>query len=168
MGIAISLREYLDGQGIPYDALSHRRTGCAARSAAASHIPIGSMAKAVVLCSGSGYLLAVVPASRQVNLDQVGRCAEQPVTLATEDEFIPLFPDCERGAVPPIGSAYGLRTIVDDSLEDRDDIYFEAGDHRTLVHITRENFHQLMRTVDHGKISLDVTRRDDDPAYFGA
>lgn len=168
MGIALSIQQYLDGQSVSYDALKHRPTGCAVRSASVSHVPVDKVAKAVVLSSRSGYVLAVVPASRRVNLDGVGHCLEQPVALATEDELTPLFPDCQRGAVPPIGAAYGLRTVIDDSLATIDDIYFEAGDHRTLVHVAGRDFYRLMRTFSHGRISLPETRNGGSDGYCGA
>ena len=153
MAIALSLQQYLDGQSVPYEAMKHRPTGCAARSASVSDVPIDNMAKAVVLSSQAGYIVAIVPASRHVDLDRVGRCLAQPGALAMEDELAPLFPDCETGAIPPIGAAYGLRTVVDDSLAASDDIYFEAGDHRTLIHVAGRDFCHLMRTVSHGRIS---------------
>ena len=168
MGIAISLEQYLNGQGISYEALTHKHTDCAARSATASHIPIDSMAKAVVLSSRDGYILAVVPASQQVGLANVGRCIKQPVALATEKEIVPLFPDCEPGAIPPVGAAYGLRAVVDDRLEQMRDVYFEAGDHRTLVHVKGDDFHRLMRTVSHGPICTEYDAAEDDTGYWGA
>ncbi len=46
-----------------------------------------------------------------------------------------IIADCEDGTVPPTGAAYGMNTIVDKSMDKVDDVYFEAGDHRTLVHL---------------------------------
>ncbi len=66
------------------------------------------------------------------------------MSLATEEEISELFPDCETGAVPVIGAAYGIRTAVDDALEGLDDIYFKDGDHRSLVHVSGDRFHRLM------------------------
>ncbi len=158
MGIAITLSQYLSDRAITYDCVEHKRTGCAIRSAEASHVPADSVAKAVVLRRRDGYILAVLPASRQVLLDEVGGWLKQPVGLATEDEIAALFPDCEPGAVPPIAAAYGLRSLVDESLEAIPDVYFEAGDHRTLVHVSGEQFHKLMEKVPHGHIAEKVTR----------
>jgi Ala-tRNA(Pro) deacylase len=168
MGIALTLQQYLDHHRVAYDCVEHKRTGCSTRSAEVSHVPSDCMAKAVVLRRRDGYVLAVVPASCQVKLDEVGGLLHQPVGLATEDEIAPLFPDCERGAVPPIAEAYGLPSLVDEALEGRADIYFEAGDHRTLVHLSGEQFRALMRQVPHGRIGSAPGRGDDEFAYSGA
>ena len=41
---------------------------------------------------------------------------------------------------------------MDDSLEGFDDIYFEGGDHRTLVRLKGREFHRLMTDVPHARI----------------
>ena len=168
MGIALTLEQYLDRQGIAYDAETHDRTDCAAESAAASNVDIDCMAKAVVLSTRNDHVVAVVPASRKVELAKAGGCIGQPVALATEADLAKLFPDCDAGAIPPVGAAYGLRTVIDDSLEEHQDLYFEAGDHRTLIHVTGDEFHRLMRTVPHGQICTASTTPPDGTIYFGA
>lgn len=168
MAIAITLQQYLTAQGVTYDCLEHRRTGCAISSAEASHVPADCLAKAVVLRRRNGYILAVIPASRQVKLEDVGEYLHQPVGLATEDEIAPLFPDCEPGAVPLFAAAYGLRSLVDESLEAQRDIYFEAGDHRTLVHISGEHFQKLMCKVPHARICAELLPDDEAFYYSGA
>lgn len=153
MGITITLQQFLEAQSVPYEVLEHRRTGCSQRTADASHIPSECLAKGVVVRHKDGYLLTIVPASRQVQLEEVGRLLERPVALASEDEVSALFPDCEHGAVPPIAAAYGLAAIVDASLEGQEHIYFEGGDHRALVHVAGAQFHRMMEKVPHGQFS---------------
>ena len=63
--------------------------------------------------------------------------------LASEDEVISLFGDCDTGAIPPIGAAYDVPVIVDESLGDAADVYFEGGDHKTLVHVSGKDFRSL-------------------------
>ena len=103
MGIAISLKEYLEARDVAFDCVSHRRTSRSLESAVVSHISAERMAKAVVLRHRDGYVMTVLPASRSLNIDDVGGWLQQPVALATEDEIAPLFPDCEFGAIPPLG-----------------------------------------------------------------
>lgn len=153
MGIALTLKQYLDDSGIEYDVTTHKKTSTSSSTAEACHISGDSLAKGVVVKRDKGYLLVVVPASRQVELEKLGRWLRQQVELATEDEISELFCDCEKGAIPPVGAPYGLRAVVDETLEGRNDIYFEGGDHRTLVHLTGDQFQCLMEKVPHERFS---------------
>lgn len=149
MTTAITLEQYLDGSGITYDVVPHPPTACSRETAEVSHISANKLAKAVVLRGDNGYLLAVLPASRRLKWKSLTDCLDQNVTLATEDEIAWLFPDCEIGAVPPVGQAYGIDTIVDDSIAEQPDIYFEGGDHSTLVHMARPAFDRLTESARH-------------------
>ena len=153
MGIALSLEQYLDGRGVPYDVMTHERTLCSSATAHASSIPEDNLAKGVLIRRDDGYLLAIVPASSHVQIEALANWLQQPIELATETEASMIFGDCELGSVPPVAGAYGLTAVMDDSLEGNDDIYFEGGDHRTLVHVTGRNFHLLMADVPHAHIS---------------
>ena len=153
MTIARTLKQYLEDQGIEYDVLTHEETECSSRTAQVSHIPGDRLAKGVLVKRAKGYLLAIVPASRQLELERLGEWLKQPVSMATEEEVSGLFKDCERGAVPPIGPAYGIRTVIDDSFDDLDDVYFEGGDHRTLVHMSGDQFQRLTEKIPHDPFS---------------
>ena len=151
MSTALTLAQYLDRNGIVYDVLPHAPTMSSLRTAKTSHIPANELAKAVVLKKNGGYLLAVLPASQQVEWQTLRRQFNQNVALATEDEIAWLFPDCAPGAVPPFGEAYGIETVVDDSIAEQADIYLEGGDHATLVHLAGPAFCKLMAHAQHGR-----------------
>jgi Ala-tRNA(Pro) deacylase len=76
------------------------------------------------------------------------------VDLAPEDEIDQLFRDCAHGAVPPVGACYGLDVIVDDSIDEKPDIYLEGGDHQTLIHMSHAQFARLMADARHGHFSV--------------
>ncbi len=81
---------------------------------------------------------------------QLARHQDRPHTL----DFIErLFEDCELGAIPPVGKPYGMEMIVDDSLNEQPDVYFEAGDHTSLIHVNAMAFHRLMAEARHGRFS---------------
>ena len=42
---------------------------------------------------------------------------------------------------------------MDDSLEGFDDIYFEGGDHTSVVHLKGSDYYRLMAGVPHAPIS---------------
>ena len=60
------------------------------------------------------------------------------------------------GAVPPTGPAYDLETLVDEELDKQPEVYFESGDHRTLVHVTGDGFQRLMSEAQHTLFSHHV------------
>jgi len=152
MGIALTLQEYLSNRSITYDVMTHELTKSSTRTAQASHIPGDRLAKGVVLTKEGGFVMAVLPASCKLQLAAIEQMLHCPVNLATEDEISSIFLDCEPGAVPPIGAAYALDSVVDESLEAQTDLYLEGGDHRSLIHISHEQFHDLMKDVPHGHI----------------
>lgn len=153
MAIAGTLQRYLDDHDVSFDVITHSKTGSSTRSAQSSHISGNNLAKGVVLKSQGNYIMAVLPATDQVALDKMQDFVAGPVSLASESEASRLFPDCEEGAMPALAVAYGLPAVVDDDLSGRADIYFEGGDHRTLVHISGDQFDRLMAEVPHGRLS---------------
>ncbi len=154
MAIATSLRAYLDAQGVAYEIISHKPAMTALAAARSAGIDGACMAKAVVLEDESGrYVLALVPASHHLRLRELDRTLERHVGLATEKELPAIFSDCALGAVPPMGAPYGVEVVVDDSLSGQRDIYFEGGDHCTLVHVQGHDFARLTADARHGCFS---------------
>ncbi len=152
MSIAPQLRQYLDEAKAEYDIVAHRPTQSALDSARSANIPAECVAKAVLLdTADDDHLLAVLPADRKVELNELRSELGSKPRLSDEAKIGRLFRDCEVGAVPPVG--YGVTTIVDDALDQLPDVYFEAGDHKSLVHMKRDQFTQLTRGARHGQFS---------------
>jgi len=144
MAIAATVSNYLVAQGVEYDVLTHPHSATSGESAQAAHVPGSRLAKSVILEDEQGYLMVVLPSSRQVNLQELHRQLNRNLVLATENELGGLFSDCEIGALPPIGTAYGVETVVDDAIAEQPDIFFEAGDHEQLIHVSAETFQSLL------------------------
>lgn len=144
MSVSPTIQTYLEKKGVAFDLMLHDRAVTAQRIARVAHIPGAELAKGVLLKSDHGYLVAVVPASHQIDLAELSHRLDERLGLASEDEASRMFPDCDPGAVPALGTAYDMRTIVDKRLDGIEDIYFEAGDHTTLVHVKRDAFARLM------------------------
>lgn len=100
-----------------------------------------------------GYMLAVLPASHYLRISDLRNQLGADVEMAKEAEIDPLFPDCAHGAVPAFGHCYALPVIVDDSIEAQPEIYMEAGDHETLIHMDHAQFAHLMANARHGRFS---------------
>lgn len=153
MTIATRLKNYIESAGVPYDIVAHQRTSTSQQSAVAAHVPGSRMAKGVVIHHELGYALAVVPSTHRVELGALQDLMDKRLGLASEDETGSLFQDCDVGAIPPIGAAYGVPVILDESINDAADIYFEGGDHKTLVHVSGRDFRNLTREATRARFS---------------
>lgn len=154
MAISPRLRNFLTENEIPYEIIWHAQTSTSQNSASAAHIPDKNMAKPVILEDNDGYLMAVIPANQHVKIRELNRTLNRNMGLATEWELQQLFEDCLIGAIPPIGQAYGIRMVIDDSLLQCTDVYFEAGDHEELVHIKGSSFRKLMQDTPHTNLCM--------------
>ena len=153
MGIAITLAQYLAERGVNYDVVKHPHAVTASESAETSHISPKRLAKAVVIKGDDGFMLAVLPASSHIQFDQLRKQLGADVGMASEEQIETLFLDCEPGAVPALGAAYGLKVIVDESLTNEPEIYLEGGDHASLVHISGSTFQKLLADARHARFT---------------
>jgi Ala-tRNA(Pro) deacylase len=156
MAISISLKDFLDQHSIQYDLVPHKYTSNSLSAAHAAHIPGDRVAKSVLLQDDFGYMMAVLPATHRISLSDLKMHTHRQLALADENEISEIFSDCELGAIPPVGEAYGMETIVDDSIAEQSDIYLEAGDHEVLIHMESEQFADLMESADHSRFSVHI------------
>ena len=156
MAIAITLKNYLDSMGAHYEVVAHAPTHSSLQTARAAHVPPEHLAKPVILEDDDGYLMAVVPSNRQVRLGELSKQMSRHLRLATENELRDLFRDCALGAIPPLGTAYGLETVMDDTLPLQEDVWFEAGDHEDLIHMQGAEFASLMQRAQHHHFSKEL------------
>ena len=156
MTIAAKLERHLAEQQTEYELLSHPHTGSSHETAEAAHVPEDHIAKGVLVRGGEDYYLAVIPADRWLKMGAVNHELSRDLELASEKELGAIFPDCEVGAVPPIGKAYGIETLLDDSLASLANVYFEAGDHEHLVHTSGDEFTRLFGGSRHGYYHYDA------------
>ena len=156
MAMAMTLQDYLGRWGVEYDVLPHPHTVSSLETAEAAHVPGDQLAKCVMMEDYRGYLMVVVPASHQVEFSMLDDELDRRLELAAEEELADIFTDCELGAIPPLGEAYGVDVAIDDSLVNCDDVYFEAGDHAELIHLRGEDFRDLMAGAEHGRYSIHL------------
>jgi Ala-tRNA(Pro) deacylase len=149
MTVSPTLQKYLD-QTVTYDLIPHDPTMSSTRTAEACHVSGDALVKGVVLRRDGDYMMAILPASHHLHLSALKSQLGHKVDLASEEEIVRLFADCERGAIPPVGECYGLDVIVDDSIDGQREIYMEGGDHATLIRLDREQFARLTAKAWHG------------------
>jgi Ala-tRNA(Pro) deacylase len=143
MSVAEKLRAHLARKHVNFDLAPHRRTINARSSARAVQISPGCVAKSVLVRTRDSYYLAVLPASRHISWSKLSKSLGETCALATEKELDQLFEDCAPGAIPAVGECYGIDVIIETSICEPPDLYFEGGDHRTLVHVSQAQFVEL-------------------------
>ncbi|WP_114286293.1 aminoacyl-tRNA deacylase [Candidatus Halocynthiibacter alkanivorans] len=150
MTIAARLEQHLNARGLPFDTVPHPYAATATECAEAAHVPGDHLAKSVLIHMEEGPMLAVLPSNHQVDLSALQAMMHRRLGLAAESEMRELFDDCDLGAAPAVGQAYDVRTVLDNSLTGLDKIWFEAGDHKTLVEMRGKDFDTLMQGAEHG------------------
>lgn len=142
---AKKLKEFLDSKGVKYESVSHSLAYSAQRVAASAHISGKELAKTVIVRVDGEFAMAVLPASCRVHLGHLkSALSASHAELATEAEVEKLFPDCEKGAVPPFGNLYDLDVYVAEQLTGDEEIVFSAGTHKELMRTSYKDFARLV------------------------
>ena len=133
MTISARLKHHLDAEGIPYLMIKHPYAPTAAECAESAHVPGDHLAKSVLIHLEEGPMVAVVPSNHHVDLSQLQSIIDRRLGLAPEEEVTEVFDDCDLGAAPCIGEAYGVPSVSDARLTGLDQGWFDAGDHPSVV-----------------------------------
>jgi Ala-tRNA(Pro) deacylase len=144
MSIATRLQWYLGKTHADYEEVRHAHTGSSREAAVQAHVREEQVAKCVLLEDERGYVNALLPANRFVSLKRIRDELDRELEFATESEIGEIFFDCDIGAIPGMSEPYGIPTIVDQTLLDQTDVYFESGDHETLLHMSHSEFARMM------------------------
>jgi Ala-tRNA(Pro) deacylase len=123
------IHDFLRSRGVWFEALLHQPASSSAKRARNARVTGHRVAKAVLLRMGDSFVLAVLPACLRIDLDKLSQVVGLPaaeIRLATPDELLAMFPDCEPGVVPPFGGLYGLSTLVDSGFSEVGDIVVSA------------------------------------------
>lgn len=138
------MKRFLDDNRIAYRCTPHSTTYRAMDTAAAAGVPPYRVAKAVIVMINHSPVMVVIPTDTTVNLTRLGEAASAYAAwLAPEQELALCFPDCQAGAVPPLGNLWGLRVYADESLAANDRIAFNAGTHEELLEMSWSDFVEL-------------------------
>jgi len=140
--------EFLDGSSVRYIRITHSPAFTAQEVAESVHIPGRYMAKTVVVRVENGFALAVVPATKDADLEALRRqIGASDAKLAEEADFIDRFVGCKLGAAPPFGNLFGIDTYIDRDLARLDEIAFQAGTHTDVILMNTSDYLRLVRPV---------------------
>lgn len=141
---AKKLKQFLEDRGVKYASIEHSPAYTASVVAKSAHISGSDFAKTVIVKIEAEMAMVVLPAHRKIVLSELRELlASDRVELASEDEFINRFPDCELGAMPPFGNIYGMNVYLEHSLTKYPEIAFNAGTHREVIKMSTNEYLRL-------------------------
>ncbi len=143
---AAKVKAYLDSKGIKYVSILHSPAFTAPEIAHSAHVSGRDFAKTVIVMIEDEMAMVVLPASRRLVLSDLREMLDTShVRLASEAEFKDRFPDCELGAMPPLGNLYGMKTYLSGELAEEREIAFNAGSHTEIIKLSYADFEQLVQ-----------------------
>lgn len=144
-----NLEKYLKRARVPYEIRKHPATMTAGELAQRENVDGHQVAKVVVVREKGRYFMLVIPASYFVDLEMAREITGHPrLHLATEPELHEIFPDCDVGAMPPLGNLYNLPVYLEKDLTEDGEIEFNGGSHEEAV---RMKFNDYMN-ITHPKV----------------
>ena len=145
MPLSNKLIKFLEEKKVSYKLLRNETAYTAQEVAHAVHISGKELAKTIIAHADGKFVMAVLPAPHRVNFKSLKQVLKaKDVRLATEDELKQLFPDCELGAMPPIGPLYNLPVYVAKPLSEDKEIAFNACTHVDAVKMSYSDFEKLV------------------------
>lgn len=119
--------------GVTFTQLHHDPAFTSEEAAAARGTALHSGAKALIVKGGADFLMCVMPADLSLDSNAVRKLLRlRRLRFATREEVFSLT-RLTSGAIPPLGSLFGLPTTCDERLAENERINFNAGSHSDSV-----------------------------------
>jgi Ala-tRNA(Pro) deacylase len=141
----MTVAAFLEERRCQFERVPHQPTYSAQRMAHEIHVSGREVAKAVLLRGkrDAEFIMAVLPANMHVDPARVSQLIGRKVEMATEFDIAAHCPDCDFGELPPFGSQYGMKTLVDSSLAEDEEIVFSGGTHQEAIRMPFDEYDRI-------------------------
>ena len=145
MTVSHRLRSLFEEENVDYELMVHSESYTAQEKAAGMHIPGAQLAKVVMARADGKLAMLVISADQNIDFGKAKSVlGAKEVTLAKEEDFADLFPDCDLGAMPPFGNLYDIPVWVDKDLAQQESIVFNACTHYEAARIAYSDYERLV------------------------
>ncbi len=141
-----------------FELTRHDPVTTSAEAAAVRGAALRSGAKAMLVKTRAGLVLAVLPGDRKVDWKLLAPLVGGKGARFATDEELREATGLSKGAVPPLGALFGLRTIYDAGLLEVEVVNFNAGTQTESVAMARDDLIRI------GAERWRRSRRPDRPA----
>ena len=142
------LQRFLEDEQVPHQITTHGPAFTAQQIAQSVHVSGHTYAKAVILVADGEVVMAVLPATHDVDIDVFAQAiGVQKVCLANEPDLAEPFPGCELGAIPPFGNLWGVPVYLAQMLAEQESLTFNAGTFTEVMTIPMDHYLRVVRPV---------------------
>jgi HD-like signal output (HDOD) protein/prolyl-tRNA editing enzyme YbaK/EbsC (Cys-tRNA(Pro) deacylase) len=164
MNIPVVVRDYLNRKEAQFKTLHAAQGLPLADAVKAARVPAQKLLRSVVLKDGDHHLMVVYPATHRLNLNLLNGERYQ-FRACSPTEARVLLAHCEPTALPPLGEPYGLKVLVDKSVDALDEVYFTPGVTHVFMRMERDDFVRLTARALRGyRIATPISRPAATPA----
>ena len=129
----------LRDERVEFRLTRHEPVTTSAEAAAVRGAELRSGAKAMLVKGKGGLVLAVLAADRKVDWKRLAPLVGGKGARFASDEELEAATGLTKGAVPPLGRLFGLRTVYDESLLEVATVNFNAGTRTDSVAMRRDD-----------------------------
>ena len=152
---SIAVQDFLQQRGIHAESISHQPALTLEQVAQQLFVPVYQFARATLLRDAKGYLLAVIPVGKSIDFVALKAALGRDLELAWPEEYTEVFGAIHTGSIPPLGSLYGIATIIDTTFANSDKVYIADGSGRGLLQIARADFLRLQEDASPLAFTID-------------
>ena len=140
------IKKILDENKIEYKLKHHEPTYTSEQSAKARGDSMKQGAKAIIMKTDDGFVLAVLSAEKKINSKKLKKVLNSKKISFADSDKVKSF-GLQPGGIPPFGSVLGLQMYVDKSLLENEEISFNAGSLTDSIKMSLQDYIKLENPI---------------------
>lgn len=138
-----AILQRLQQHGMSYKYLSHEPVTTSEESARVRGGKLEEGAKALVMQADQEFIMVVVPGHLRADLDAVKKqLGAHKVAMASKDS-VEAKTGLQVGSIPPFGSVFGMKTLLDSHLGENEQVAFNVGRHDRSIVMSYDDYVRL-------------------------
>ena len=162
MDLPDCVRIFLDRQQLSYRLISYRAGETLGQLRDRLDIPARRIVRTVLLKDGNGLLMAILPYSHILDFSILCQLRESELEPLHSPEALHFFQahGCKGSSRPPLPAIFNISALVDTSLADQGEIYFESGSGDSLINIRGDDFTKLLAQARWEQFAIPLENLD--------
>ncbi len=139
--------EILNREKMQFKIIEHKAVFTSKDAALVRGTELKQGCKALILKTEDGYVQAVVPGDKEIDLKQFQRITLFKHLELADAASVKRVSGCDIGAVPPFGNLFGLKVYFDKRITENEIVAFNAGSHIKSITMRAKDLRQLVGPV---------------------